>query len=311
MVIGFATRGGWDGGPMDKEPDLRSLRMLRAVARQPMLAQEEEHRLARDASAGDQEAAGRLILGHLRMVIKVARSYRGSGLPMSDLVQQGTLGLIHAVRKFNPDRGIRLSTYARWWVRASIQEHVVRSWSMVRVGTTNAQKALFLRLRRMRLDLKDSAEGLSDDIAQKLARGFGTTTAEVRSLARRLAGGGDQSLDRPASAADDTGPVRSTWLDNLVCPRPNPEEVLAEASEKRFLSEMVDKAMGLLPPRERLIIERRYFTEARATFESIGREIGLSKDRVRQLERIALERLYDMLRPDLEKAGVSVSASKT
>jgi RNA polymerase sigma-32 factor len=272
--------------------------LLRAAAQQPMLAHDEEARLAREASAGNREAEGRLILSHLRFVIKIARGYRSSGLPMSDLVQQGTLGLIHAVRKFNPDRGIRLSTYAMWWIRASIQEHVVRSWSLVRVGTINAQKALFLRLRRMTADLFGGAEDLSDEIVHKLARGFGVTAAEVTALARRMAGGGDQSLDRPVTEGDRRG----GWLAFLAAPQANPEEALAQAGERRFLGEIVDKALGMLPPRERLIIERRHMAEARATFDAIGREIGLSKDRVRQLERIALEKLRAMLQPVLKES---------
>lgn len=277
--------------------------LLRAAASQPMLAHDEEARLAREASAGDRVAEGHLILSHLRVVIKIARSYRGSGVPMSDLVQQGTLGLIHAVRKFNPDRGIRLSTYAMWWIRASIQEHVVRSWSLVRVGTTNGQKALFLRLRRMTADLLGGAEELSDEIVQKLARGFGVTTAEVAALARRVAYGGDQSLDRMTSSGGGSdGSRRAGWLASLVAPQANPEEALAQVSERRFLDDFIARALGMLPPRERLIIERRYLADVRATFDAIGREIGLSKDRVRQLERIALEKLRAMLQPVLRES---------
>jgi RNA polymerase sigma-32 factor len=288
---------------MSKMSDIASTDIFQAAARQPMLEHEEESRLARKASCGDIEAAGQLILSHLRMVIKIARTYRGSGLPMSDLVQQGVLGLIHAVEKFNPDRGVRLSTYAMWWIRAAIQDHVVRSWSVVRIGTTNAQKALFLRLRQMTSDFFDSAGDLSDEIVQKLARGFDTTAADVRALVRRMARGGDQSLDHPASEAINTAASkrRGSWLDHLVCPRPNPEEALSETNECRFVADLIEKALGMLPPRERLIIERRYFAEVRATFDAIGREIGLSKDRVRQLERIALDRLRNMLQPALEK----------
>lgn len=288
---------------MSKTSDFASTDLFQTAAQQPMLEVEEERRLAREALSGDADAADRLVLSHLRMVFKIARSYRGSGLPMSDLVQQGVLGLIHAVQKFNPDREVRLSTYAMWWIRAAIQDHVVRSWSVVRVGTTNAQKALFLRLRRMTADFFDGAGELSDEIVQKLARGLGTTATDVSALARRLANGGDQSLDHPDGGANTTteSSGRSSFLDNLICTRPNPEEALADASERRFVAELIDKALGMLPPRERLIIERRYFAEARATFDAIGREIGLSKDRVRQLERIALDRLRDMLQPALER----------
>jgi RNA polymerase sigma-32 factor len=262
-----------------------------------MLGREEERDLARRAEAGDIDAGRRLIVSHLRFVIKIARAYRGSGLPMSDLMQEGTLGLIYAVRRFNPDRGVRLSTYAMWWIRAAIQDHVVRSWSLVRIGTTNAQKGLFLRLRQATADLLGGVEDLGDEITAKLAKSFGTTATEVMALARRVALG-DQSLDQPLAEAGGGGRER-TRLDTLASGEPNPEEALAEASEKRFLSDLVVGALAVLPPREELIIRRRYFEDARATFEAIGREIGLSKDRVRQLEARALAKLRDILQPAL------------
>ena len=287
---------------MSNLPISTGSRLLREAVREPMLERDEERRLAERALAGDLDAAGRLIVSHLRYVIKIARGYRSSGLPMSDLIQQGTIGLIQAVQRFNPDRDTRLSTYAGWWIRAAIQDHVVRSWSLVRTGTTNAQKALFLRLRQMKTELMDGAEGLSDEIVAKLARGFDTTTAEVINLARRLAGGGDQSLDEPAAGGgNSSGEERRSRLDLLVCPQPNPEEVLVEASERRFVGDLIDRALALLPDRERFIIRQRYFEEARVTFEAIGRDIGLSKDRVRQLERAALDKLREALRPALSE----------
>ena len=280
------------------EPGTNSgARLFHQAARQPLLGREEEKDLARRAEAGDIDAGRRLIASHLRVVIKIARAYRGSGLPMSDLVQEGTLGLIHAVRRFNPDRGVRLSTYAMWWIRAAIQDHVVHSWSMVRIGTTNAQKGLFLRLRRATADLLGGAEGLGDEITAKLAKSFGTTATEVMALARRAALG-DQSLDQPLTANGGTA-LKQTRLDALASGEPNPEEALAEVSEKRFLSDMVGRALAVLPPREELIIRRRYFEDPRTTFEAIGREIGLSKDRVRQLEARALAKLREILQPAL------------
>ena len=268
--------------------------LLREAARQPFLGREEESRLARRADAGDVDATRRLIASHLRIVIRIARSYRSSGLPMSDLVQEGTLGLIRAVRRFNPDRGVRLSTYAIWWIRAAIQDYVVHSWSLVRIGTTNTQKALFLRLRRVTAELIDGAEGLSDEIAAKLARGFDTTAVEVRALARRVAGG-DWSLDQPVGGSHG----EQTWMERLTSDAPTPEDTVVEASQRRFLTDIIDKALAMLPPREELIIRRRYFEEARQTFEAIGRDIGLSKDRVRQLEARALAKLRELLQPAL------------
>lgn len=246
--------------------------LLREAAAHPLLERDEERRLARDAVAGDAEAARRLALSHLRYVIGIARRYQGSGLPMGDLVQEGTLGLMRAIKGFDPDNGARFSTYAGWWIRSAIQDHVVRSWSLVRIGTTNAQKALFLRLRQMR----DGAEGMGEEMTASLARHFDTTAAEVRSLANRV------------RRADQAGPEA---LEALACPAPTPEG----AAETRVLADLVERALTLLPDREALIIRRRYFDEARMTFEAIGRELGLGKDRVRQLEAKALERLREIL----------------
>ena len=271
--------------------------LLAAAVDEPVLGRDEERELARRAEAGDAEAAGRLIASHLRFVIKIARRYRGSGLPMSDLIQEGTVGLIRAVRRFNPDRGVRLSTYAMWWIRSAIQDHVVHSWSLVRMGTTNAQKAMILRLRQVTTELIGGAEGLSDEITARLAKSFGATANEVATLARRLAGR-DRSLDQPMAGPDGDGNQR-TWMDCLASDAPTPEQAVAEASERRFVGEIVGKALAMLPPREQLVIRKRYFEDVRQTFEAIGRELGVSKDRVRQLETRALANLRELLQPAL------------
>ena len=269
--------------------------LLAAAVDEPVLGRDEERELARRAEAGDADAAGRLIASHLRFVIKIARRYRGSGLPMSDLIQEGTVGLIRAVRRFNPDRGVRLSTYAMWWIRSAIQDHVMHSWSLVRMGTTNAQKAMILRLRQMTAEFIGGAEGLSDEITARLAKSFGATANEVATLARRLAGG-DWSLDQPMAGPDGD---QRTWMDCLTSDAPTPEQAVAEASERRFVSEIVGKALAMLPPREQLVIRKRYFEDVRQTFEAIGRELGVSKDRARQLETRALAKLRDLLQPAL------------
>ena len=271
--------------------------LLAAAVDEPVLGRDEERELARRAEAGDADAAGRLIASHLRFVIKIARRYRGSGLPMSDIIQEGTVGLIRAVRRFNPDRGVRLSTYAMWWIRSAIQDHVMHSWSLVRMGTTNAQKALILRLRQVTAELIGGAEGLSDEITARLAKSFGATANEVATLARRLAGG-DWSLDQPMAGPGGDGDQR-TWMDCLTSDAPTPEQAVAEANERRFVSDIVGKALAMLPPREQLVIRKRYFEEVRQTFEAIGRELGVSKDRVRQLETRALAKLRDLLQPAL------------
>ncbi len=263
-----------------------------------ILDREEERELARRAERGDAAAADKLITSHLGFVVNVAKGYRRSGVPMSDLVQEGVIGLVQAVKKFNPDMDARLSTYARWWIRASIQDHIVRSWSIVRLSTSSAQKSLFLNLRRKTTELLDGADALSDTLAAQLAERFETTAADVKNLARRVSHR-DQSLDAPLSG--DNG---SSWLDLVRSDAPSPEDKLAEESENTALSELMNFALESLPDRERFIIRNRYFAEAKQTFASIGRELDLSKDRVRQLERRALASLREILEPGLTERQI-------
>lgn len=256
---------------------------------EPLLEADEERKLMILAAQGDRVAIERLIRSHSRFVIKIARGYRQAGVPMSDLIQEGMMGLVHAIRKFDPDKDARLATYAMWWIRAAMQDHVVRSWSLVRLGTSSAQKSLFLQVRRFTSELLGGADALGDDIAARLADRFGTTAADVLNLARRVAHR-DQSLD--TSVAEG---ARETWLDQLPSNEPTVEDKLAESGERRALGERIAAALGRLPDREQLIIRRRYLEEAKETFASIGRELNLSKDRVRQLEARALATLREVL----------------
>ncbi|MBT6117005.1 MAG: RNA polymerase factor sigma-32 [Rhodospirillaceae bacterium] len=269
---------------------------LREVRRQPMLSREEERALAARSRAGDHAASNRLVLSHLRFVIKIARTYRSFGLPMADLVQAGTVGLIQAVRRFNPERDTRLSTYAMWWIRASIQEHVVRSWSVVRVSTTAAQKALFLHLRKFRADIAEGADALGDEVAHNLSRHFGLPLRDVLSTAGRVARS-DWSLNAPAGARGQGEEVREDWIDHVRDERPTPEEAVAQASEAHFFRDAIGRAMQALDAREQVIIRRRYMDEAKTTFAALAAELGLSKERVRQLEAIALDKLRGALMP--------------
>ena len=264
------------------------------------LEKEEEKDLARRASDGDEAAEEKLITSHLGFVLNVARGYKRSGVPMSDLIQEGIVGLIHAVRKFNPDLDTRLSTYAKWWIRASIQDHIVRSWSLVRLGTTSAQKSLFLNLRRKTFELIEGADTLSEQIVSQLAERFETTAADVRNLARRVTQR-DQSLNTKISNASS-----ETWLDQLESDAETPEEHIVKNSERTELRELMVRALQNLPAREQFIIKCRYFTEVRRTFSSIGRELNLSKDRVRQLEARALQTLREMTEPDLVEGQIIV-----
>ena len=265
-----------------------------------LLGREEERELARRAEKGDVAAAEQLITSHLGFVVNVAKGYRRSGVPMSDLVQEGVVGLVQAVRKFNPDMDARLSTYARWWICASIQDHVVRSWSLVRLSTSSAQKSLFLNLRRKTLELLDGADALSDTLAAQLAERFETTAADVKNLARRIAQR-DQSLDTPLS--DDSS---NSWLELLRSDAPSPEDKLAEESETTALRELMTLALENLPDRERFIIRNRYFAGSEANLCINWKELDLSKDRVRQLEARALESLREFLEPFLLERQITV-----
>jgi RNA polymerase sigma-32 factor len=265
--------------------------LIEEAARHPLLERDEETELARRAERGDGEALHRLVASHLRYVIKIARRYRGWGLPMNDLIQEGTLGLVQAVRRFDPERGVRLSTYAVWSIRSAIQEYVLRSWSMVRLGTGNAQKMLALAVRRIADDLARCEGDPADDRITRLAKQFNSTAAEVMRVARRMTGR-DSSLDQPAAAG--RAPV-----DRLASELPSPEHVVAQVSEQRLLGEAIKRALAMLTPREQLVIRKRYFEDAKHTFEAIGRELGVSKDRARQLEARALAKLRDLLYPAL------------
>ncbi len=277
------------GNPNDGRDSATTL--YREAARQPMLSREHEAELARRSLSGDAGAATELVASHLRFVIGIARGYRNYGLPMNDLVQEGVIGLMQAVRKFNPERNVRFATYAMYWIRAAIQEHVVRSWSLVRIGTTSAQKSLFFNLRRKMVAVMDSADAWSEDVLGPLARRFGMPLKEAVSLALRAARR-DSSLD-----AEATGAGGESWLERLADPAPNPEEAAAEASETSFWNGLIARGIAMLPPREQVIIRERFLVEAAATREAIGRQLGISRERVRQLEAQALDTLRRIMLP--------------
>lgn len=272
-----------------------------------LLSADEERALALRSAAGDDAATDLLVTSHLRMVIRLARSYGRFGLPINDLIQEGTIGLIQAVRKFNPDRDARLSTYAMWWIRAAMQDYVVRSWSLVRVGKTAAHRPLFFNLKRLAGDLRVSADALGDEMLAKLARRFGMSTAEVAGFARRIAGM-DNSLDVPVSggfgSGGDAATPTETLIDRLRSDAPSPEDIAMENGMGRLWRGLIDRALGMLPAREATIIRLRHMGDAALTFEAIGRELGLSKDRVRQLEKRAMEQLREILNPLVAAHGL-------
>ena len=278
----------------------------RRSRREPFLTPDEERELARRAAAGDGAAAERLIVSHLAVVATVARRYGRLGLPINDLIQEGTVGLIHAVRKFDPDHNARLATYAMWWIRAAIQDYVVRSWSLVRVGKTAAHKALFFNLKRHTAEPRTGGhfgEHLAEEVLGRLAKRFSLPPAEVAGLARRVAAK-DQPLDAPLPSSADGEGSGGSFADRLAAEQPNPEEIAAASGMTRLWVGLIDKALAMLPAREAAIIRERHMGDVVKTFEAIGRELGLSKDRVRQLEKQALARLRDLLKPQAVLHGL-------
>jgi RNA polymerase sigma-32 factor len=273
--------------------DERSVaRYLREIRQFPMLDEDEEFMLAkRWRERGDTDAAHRLVTSHLRLVAKIAMGYRGYGLPISELISEGNVGLMQAVKRFDPDRGFRLATYAMWWIRASIQEYVLHSWSLVELGTTAAQKKLFFNLRKAKRQLKAFDEGdMSPEQVKSLSEALGVTEAEVVDMNRRLSGP-DRSLNAPVK--DDAG---GEWQDWLVDPSADQEAVSLEADELDHRRELLAAAMHELNPRERRIIEARQLADEPATLETLSTEFGVSRERVRQIEARALQKLARSVR---------------
>ncbi|WP_326525057.1 RNA polymerase sigma factor RpoH [Sphingomonas sp.] len=263
-------------------------RYLAEIKKFPILAPEQEYMLAkRFQEHGDPEAAAQLVTSHLRLVAKIAMGYRGYGLPVSELISEGNIGLMQGVKKFEPDRGFRLATYAMWWIRASIQEFILRSWSLVKMGTTAAQKKLFFNLRRMKSKLDAFEEGdLSPEHLAKIATDLGVTEEEVTSMNRRMAMGGDTSLNVPVRE-DGEG----QWQDWLADDAPLQDTIVADAQEADVRHEMLVNAMDELNDREKHILTERRLTDDPKTLEELSQVYGVSRERVRQIEVRAFEKL--------------------
>jgi RNA polymerase sigma-32 factor len=263
-------------------------RYLSEIKKFPILAPEQEYMLAkRFEEHGDTDAAAQLVTSHLRLVAKIAMGYRGYGLPTSELISEGNIGLMQGVKKFEADRGFRLATYAMWWIRASIQEYILRSWSLVKMGTTAAQKKLFFNLRRMKSKLDAFEDGdLSPEHLAKIATDLGVTEAEVTSMNRRMAMGGDTSLNVPMREDGD-----GQWQDWLQDDAPLQDTVVAEAQEADVRHEMLTSAMDDLNEREQHILTERRLTDDPKTLEELSQVYGVSRERVRQIEVRAFEKL--------------------
>ena len=268
-------------------------RYLSEIKKFPILALEEEYMLAkRWREHGDTDAAAKLVNSHLRLVAKIAMGYRGYGLPVSELISEGNIGLMQGVKKFEPDRGFRLATYAMWWIRASIQEFILRSWSLVKMGTTAAQKKLFFNLRRMKnqIDAFEDGDMKPADVT-KIATDLGVTEAEVVSMNRRMAMGGDTSLNAPLR--DSEG--ESQWQDFLVDTGPLQDELIAEDEESRVRHDLLMDALESLNDREKHILMERRLTDEPKTLEELSQVYDVSRERIRQIEVRAFEKLQAAL----------------
>jgi len=278
---------------------------LEEIRRFPMLEPQQEYMLARSwREHGDREAAHQLVTSHLRLVAKIAMGYRGYGLPISEVISEGNVGLMQAVKRFEPEKGFRLATYAMWWIKAAIQEYILRSWSLVKMGTTANQKKLFFNLRKAKSKISALEEGdLHPDQVALIAKRLGVTEQDVVDMNRRL--GGDASLNAPIREEGDSG----EWMDWLVDDAPSQERILAESEEKDNRHEALIGALDVLNERERRIFEARRLSDDPITLEELSGEFGVSRERVRQIEVRAFEKVQDSVQKSAaarDKALVAV-----
>jgi RNA polymerase sigma-32 factor len=278
---------------------------VRAAMRAPYLEREEEHDLAvRWREERDQAALDRLTSAHMRLVIAVAARFRNFGLNMSDLIQEGHVGLLEAAARFEPDREVRFSTYATWWIRASIQDYILRNWSIVRSGTSSAQKALFFNLRRLRARLAQTSDGRPRQVIfGEIANALGVSVADVENMDSRL-GAPDTSLNAPLHEAD--GDNASNRQDFLVDNAPLLDDSVGEQIDTERRTSWLRSALKVLNERELLIVKERRLQDEGATLESLGESLGISKERVRQIENRALEKLREALLRDHPDAGAFI-----
>ena len=269
-------------------------RYLDEIRKFPMLEPAEEFTLAKSwRDHGDREAAHRLVTSHLRLVAKIAMGYRGYGLPISEVVSEGNVGLMQAVKRFDPDKGFRLATYAMWWIKAAIQEYILRSWSLVKMGTTANQKKLFFNLRKAKGRISALDEGdLRPDQVRQIATSLGVPEQDVVDMNRRLSG--DTSLNAPLREEGE-----GEWQDWLVDNSPSQETVLAREEEGRNRLSALRDALGVLNPRERRIFEARRLADDPITLEDLSGEFGVSRERVRQIEVRAFEKVQEAVKRNL------------
>ena len=288
--------------PVAATPEASLSRYLTEIRKYPMLAKDEEFMLAkRWAEHQDADAAQKLVTSHLRLVAKIAMGYRGYGLPIGEVVSEGNVGLMQAVKKFDPDKGFRLATYAMWWIRAAIQEYILRSWSLVKMGTTAAQKKLFFNLRRLKGQMKAINDGdMHPDQVEKIATKLGVTEKDVMSMNQRMAGP-DASLNAPLRASEG----QSQWQDWLEDENYVSQETqVAESDEFATRMELLQDAMADLNPREQDIIQQRKLSDEPKTLEQLAQVYGVSRERIRQLEVRAFEKLQKAMLAKAREKGL-------
>jgi RNA polymerase sigma-32 factor len=279
---------------------------IRAAMRAPYLERDEEHDLARQwRDQKDQAALDRLTSAHMRLVVSIASRFRNFGLNMSDLIQEGHVGLLEAASRFEPDRDVRFSTYASWWIRASIQDYILRNWSIVRGGTSSSQKALFFNLRRLRARLAQSTDPRPrEEVLAEIAEALGVSVADVETMDSRLSAP-DTSLNAPIFESEGDG--SGNRQDFLVDTVPLPDESVGERIDSERRTSWLRSAMLVLNDRELQIVKARRLTDdGGATLESLGESLGISKERVRQIENRALEKLKDALLREHPEAGAAI-----
>ncbi len=274
-------------------------RYLEEIRQFPMLEPQQEFMLAKSwREHGDRDAAHQLVTSHLRLVARIAMGYRGYGLPIGEVMSEGNVGLMQAVKRFDPDKGFRLATYAMWWIRAAIQEYILRSWSLVKMGTTASQKKLFFNLRKIKGQLKALEEGdLHPDNVKKIATRLGVSEDDVVSMNRRLSG--DSSLNAPVRNDSESG----EWMDWLADDGAvDQETALAESEEKEQRHDMLQDALETLNERERRVFEARRLSEDPLTLEQLSTEFGVSRERIRQIEVRAFEKVQKAVQKSAKAA---------
>jgi RNA polymerase sigma-32 factor len=287
-------------------PEQGLSRYLSEIRKYPLLEKNQEFMLAkRWAEHKDPNAAEQLVTSHLRLVAKIAMGYRGYGLPMGEVISEGNVGLMQAVKKFDPDKGFRLATYAMWWIRAAIQEYILRSWSLVKLGTTAAQKKLFFNLRRLKGEIQALEDGdLRPENVTEIATRLGVTEDEVTSMNRRMSSGGDASLNAPIGGVEGEG----EWQDWLADDSPDQAETFAEREEFSARMGLLETAMQTLGDRERDILTARRLKDEPITLEDLSVRYNVSRERIRQIEVRAFEKLQTAMRDAARAQGLSSDA---